>query len=576
MLASNSHARRKARGVSPFVPFLLTLPSLAVAQAVPFFPSVTSNDAIERRQEQQQESARERAMARPDVLTPGPTEPALTGPLILPAESPCFPIKSVDWEGAEEFEWLQAEAGILPTQCVGGKGLVAIQDYFSARLVSQGYLTTRVLIPDQNLASGELRLRVVAGHITRVTAEAAPGWWRTALPAGPGGLVSQRDLDQGMENMRRLQGQADATIDLVPGENPGDTELVIKPGTGKRWHALVTGDNAGLDSTGRYQMGGTLTVDSPLFLYDSLTISGNTNANVGNGAAGTRSSAINYSIPFGYWNAFFNANQSRYRQTVAGFEGDIVYGGHSTQIEAGLGYVPLRTASGKTSLYGKVFRKTASTTLDGIDIAVQHRDFVGYEVGASHRQYLGNKVLDIGAAWRASLPTHSQAPGFVLGDPGWDGKSEIMLANAGLMVPFQVAGARLRYQANMRMQYARTRILPSDYFVIGNRYSVRGFDEQLTLAAENGVTWRNDLAWQLGNTGQEAFVGFDAGHVSGPSAAFLAGQTLMGAVIGARGRWAMGGYAALTYEVALGWPVKKPELFRTQQPNVAAQVGLEF
>ncbi|EHP37766.1 hemolysin activation/secretion protein [Cupriavidus basilensis OR16] len=35
------------------------------------------------------------------------------------------------------------------------------------------------------------------------------------------------------------------------------------------------------------------------------------------------------------------------------------------------------------------------------------------------------------------------------------------------------------------LAYPRTRILPSDYFVIGNRYSVRGFDEQLTLAAEN-------------------------------------------------------------------------------------------
>lgn len=164
----------------------------------------------------------------------------------------------------------------------------------------------------------------------------------------------------------------------------------------------------------------------------------------------------------------------------------------------------------------------------------------------------------------------------MLGDPDWDGKSELLLANAGLMVPFQVAGQRLRYQGNLRMQYARTRILPSDYFVIGNRYSVRGFDEQLTLAAENGVTWRNDVAWQLGNTGQEAFVGFDAGHVSGPSAAFLVGQTLMGAVIGARGRWAMGGFAALTYEVTLGWPVRKPEFFRTRQPNIAAQIGVAF
>ncbi len=575
MLSSILSVRRKARGVFPFVPFALALPSLAVAQSLPFFPNVTPNDAIEQRQEQRSEADKQRAMARPDVLSPSDGKPA-TGPLILPAETPCFPIKTVVWDGTEDFPWLQQESAILVGQCVGAKGLQTIRDYFATRLITDGFVTSRVLIPAQNLSTGTLRLQLVAGRIDQVKSEGTAGWWRTALPTGPGGLVNQRDLDQGMENIRRLRGQADATIELVPGDEPGEADLVVKPGTGKRWHGLITADNAGLDNTGKYQMGGTLTVDSPLFLYDSLTISGNTNANVGNGAAGTRSSAINYNIPFGYWNVFFNANQSRYKQTVAGFEEDIVYGGRSTQVEAGIGYVPFRNASGKTSLYAKVFRKSASSSINGQDLTVQHRDFVGYEVGASHRQYFGATVFDIGAAWRQSLPNHSKAPGFVLGDPTWDGKSEILSGNLGLMVPFQAGGQRLRYQGSVRMQYAPTRILPSDYFVIGNRYSVRGFDEQLTLAAENGVTMRNDLAWQIGNTGQEAFVGFDMGHVSGPSAAFLVGQTLMGAVIGARGRWRLGSLAALSYEVTVGTPIKKPDHFRTHSTNIAAQLGLEF
>ncbi len=234
-----------------------------------------------------------------------------------------------------------------------------------------------------------------------------------------------------------------------------------------------------------------------------------------------------------------------------------------------------RGASGRTNLYGKQFRKSASS-INGPDIPVQHRDFVGYELGASHRQYFGNSAFDIGAAWRQSLPDRSRATGFVLGEPDWDGKSEILLGNLGLMVPFQVSGQRLRYQGAVRMQYAPTRILPSDYFVIGNRYSVRAFDEQRTLAAENGVTMRNDLAWQISDTGQEAFVGFDMGHVSSPSAAFLVGQTLMGAEIGARGRWRLGSLAALLYEVTVGMPVRKPEFLRSNSPNIAGQLGLEF
>ncbi|WP_258234602.1 ShlB/FhaC/HecB family hemolysin secretion/activation protein [Cupriavidus pinatubonensis] len=551
-----------------------SLPSFAVAQARPFSPNVTPNDAIEQRQEQQQDAAKQRAMARPDVLSRAASGPT-SGPLILPTESPCFPIKAVVWDDAQAFGWLTPESEILVGQCAGTKGLQAIRDYFATRLVNEGFVTTRVLIPGQNLSTGTLRLQVVAGRIEHVKSDDTIGRWRTALPTGAGGLVNQRDLDQGMENIRRLQGQADATIDLVPGDEPGEADLVVKPGTGKRWHGLITADNACLQNTGKYQMGGTLTVDSPLFLYDSLTISGNTNANVGNGAAGTRSSAINYSVPFGYWNAFFNANQSRYKQTVAGFEDDIVYGGRSAQVEAGVGYVPFRNASGKTSVYGKVFRKSASSSINGLDLSVQHRDFVGFEVGASHRQYFGNSVFDIGAAWRQSLPDHSKAPGFVLGQPDWDGKSEILQGNLGLMVPFQVSGQRLRYQGSVRLQYSPTRILPSDYFAIGSRYSVRGFDEQLTLAAENGALMRNDVAWSIGNTGHEGFVGFDMGHVSGPSAAFLVGQTLMGAVIGARGRWRLGHWAALSYEVTLGTPVRKPDNFRTHRTNIAAQLGLE-
>ncbi|MGT2490225.1 ShlB/FhaC/HecB family hemolysin secretion/activation protein [Cupriavidus basilensis] len=108
----------------------------------------------------------------------------------------------------------------------------------------------------------------------------------------------------------------------------------------------MTGDNAGLDNTGRYQMAGTLTVDSPLFLYDSLTISGSSNANVGNGAAGTRSSAINYSIPFGYRNVFFNANQSRLPPDGGGFRKRHRLTAGARRSRRDLAYAPLRNASG--------------------------------------------------------------------------------------------------------------------------------------------------------------------------------------------------------------------------------------
>nr|CUV37660.1 protein of unknown function [Ralstonia solanacearum]CUV64276.1 protein of unknown function [Ralstonia solanacearum] len=103
---------------------------------------------------------------------------------------------------------------------------------------------------------------------------------------------------------------------------------------------------------------------------------------------------------------------------------------------------------------------------------------------------------------------------------------------------------------------------------------MRGFDGQLTLAAEDGWFWRNELAWRV--AGQAVYAGVDMGKVHGPSAEFLLGDKLVGAVVGVRGRVPSGPYMAFNYDLSFGWPLYKPAGLRTQQPAVMAQVGVEF
>lgn len=103
---------------------------------------------------------------------------------------------------------------------------------------------------------------------------------------------------------------------------------------------------------------------------------------------------------------------------------------------------------------------------------------------------------------------------------------------------------------------------------------MRGFDGESTLLAERGWYWRNELSapLSLGVAGNaEAFVGLDTGHVSGPSAQYLVGQSLTGAAIGLRGAW-----RNLSYEVFVATPVKKPEHFRTSHTNLALSLAYSF
>ncbi|VFR24463.1 Channel-forming transporter/cytolysins activator of TpsB family [plant metagenome] len=565
--------QRKTRRTWRLFPLIL-LVSLAApalrAQTAPADPGLD----IQRRQEQELEAQRARAAERPDVFS-APAQAPAEGVLTLPQESPCFVITDIRWEGQAPPAWATSEADAVLSRCVGALGLQALQQHLMAMMIARGKVTARVLVPEQSLAQGVLTLRYVRGRIAAVRADGAPGWWRMALPAWEDGDVDQRDLDQALENVRRLGGQSDAAIDLVPGAQPGDTDIVLKPGTGKRLHGYAGLDNGGMSSTGDWQMNAGLTVDSPLFLYDQLSASWNSNADRGNSAAGSRAASLHYSIPFGYWTAFAGASRSRYRQTVPGFDAPIVYGGTSKQVEAGLSVVPYRGTDHKGNLSAKLYRKRATSTLDDIEIEVQRRDVVGLELGYSHRQYLGQAVLDAGVSWRASIPRWSDAPGFVLGEENWNGRSRVLLGSAGVFLPFALAGQRWGYQANWQIQHADTAILPADYFTIGNRYAVRGFDGEMTLAGERGWTLRNDLSMNLGDTGHQLYGGVDAGRVGGQAAAYLPSRTLIGAVLGLRGRAAVGPVNA-NYDLSLGWPLKKPDLLETASTTVAFSLTFDF
>lgn len=318
-------------------------------------------------------------------------------------------------------------------------------------------------------------------------------------------------------------------------------------------------------------MGGALAIDSPLHLYDTLSITLNNNANFRNDSLGTRASSINWSVPIGYWALFLSANQSTYKQTVAGFAGDITYSGRSHGVEIGTSYVPYRSTSAKGALQVKITRRASRSNIDDTEIDVQRRDVVGYEAGFSHRQYIGQMTLDLGMGIRGSMPKYSATPGLIIGAPDWDGRYQIQVANAGVTLPFKLATQNFRYQGSWRIQHATTPLPQSEFFSIGNRYSVRGFDGAATLAAEDGWLLRNDLAWSVGQSNQEIFIGLDTGRVSGPSADLLLGRQLSGAALGARGK-----LGKFSYEITAGWPISKPAGFRTQDPALTVSLAVEF
>jgi hemolysin activation/secretion protein len=583
------HRERRRFGGSLFAGIAsCLLVSHAIAQPVP--PPQSSGEQEQRRAEDRERLLRDQQERAPDIRLPQAPVDTVKLPL---GESPCFNIRLLEVKTAAahpstsvaDWEWvLSAAAGPHKDdspvgRCLGAQGIDGVLKRVQEAVIAKGYVTTRVLAEPQDLTSGLLTLTIVPGRIHAVRlasdADARTGLWN-AMATGPGRLLNLRDIEQSLENLKRVPtAEADIQIEPATGPDaqPGESDLVVSYKQAVPIRLALSLDDSGSKATGRYQGGATLSLDNLLTLNDLFYVSLNNDLGSGGqqGSHGTHGRTVHYSVPYGYWLLGATASNSNYYQTVAGANQDYVYSGNSSTMEVRLSRLVYRDAARKTTLSAKAFRRESSNFIDDTEIQNQRRVVGGFELGINHREFIGNATLDLNLAYKRGTGAFGAqpAPEELTGE----GTSRMKLTtlDANLSAPFKVWDQNLRYTGQLRAQFDHSRLTPQDRFAIGGRYSVRGFDGETSLSAERGVVWRNELAVALSSSGQEVYAGVDYGRVGGPSAPLLIGTSLSGAVLGLRG-----GYKNLQYDLYLGRPLHKPEGFQTASATAGFSLSLVF
>ncbi|MDP2831907.1 MAG: ShlB/FhaC/HecB family hemolysin secretion/activation protein [Pseudomonadota bacterium] len=527
---------------------------------------------IQRRQAIQLEQNQIRQQTDANILSNDPAPTDATQVVI--EETPCFTLSAIEWRAAESFPWLIEKAASFKGQCLGAVSLKRLRNHLTLALLSRGYITSRVIFPQQNLASGVLAIELLSGRVGKIENIGQPiGITWFPLAASVGDLLNQRDLDQTLENFRRLPSQANTRFDLIPGAALGESDVQLIHGQGGRLRGNLALDDGGGKNTGKHQLSGSVSIDSPLGLYDSLALTYNTNADARNPALGSRASSAQWNIPLGYASLFSSANRSSYKQTVAGFNAPIRYTGNSTAFDVGATLTTYRSGSVKGQSQFKLFRKVSRNYIDDTEISVQARDLVGAEISHTHKHLVGDWTLTVSGTLRASLPAQSKNIGVIVGVPDWDGRYRLGIANLAAGRGFKAWDRNWRYQTQLRWQHTHTALPPTEYVSIGGRHSVRGFDGEQTLSAESGGVWRNEIGLVLqalpGN--HETYLALDAGRIAGTQSAALPQKHLVGAALGLRGSW-----RRMNYDLSLGAPLAKPDTLTTAHPTAAAFISFDF
>lgn len=521
------------------------------------------------RQQQREEAQRRQDEAMPDVRLQSPVPPKPTG--YPEGEAPCFAIRQVKLEGneADGFRWALAAAEPALGRCLGSTGINTLVGEIQNALIQRGYVTSRVLAAPQDLRSGELRLKLVPGRVRgiRFAGTQPRGGYASALPIRTGEILNLRAVEQGLENFKRVPG-TQADIQIVPGEQPGESDLLIK-WTGSRGYRLsLSADDSGTRSTGTHQGGITLSLDNPGGLHDLfyVTLNRNLPGDSPGGAHGTKGYALHYSIPYGYWLGSLQMNDYGYHQTVAGANQDYIYRGTSANAELKLARLVYRDAVRKTTLSLRAYQRRSRNFVDDTEVEVQRRRMGSFAAGIQHKEFIGNSTLEAGLTWKVGTSAFGTLP--APEEQYGEGTARPRMFNADISLNIPLSRT-LAYQGAWRRQWNRTALVPQDRFAIGGRYTVRGFDGEASLSAERGSLLRNDLIWTVPGTSQQLYVALDHGVVSGPSAARLLGTRLTGAALGWRGQ-----LGRLHADVFAGKPLRMPEGFRTAR--VAAGFNLNY
>ena len=489
-----------------------------------------------------------------------------------------FYIKQIQLDGVpKELSFLNKIARKHEQKHVTVSDITNIRNAFQRKLLDKGYVTSQVYIPEQNLNAGTLQFMVMPGRVEdiRYSASSAHGPWRTAFPVRPGDILNIRDVEQGLEHMKRVSSQS-VTMKLLPGTSVGTSIIELSIKQDKPVHGSISFDNSGLESTGVYQGSFTTSFDQVFRANDTFTMSLSGDLSGSGSIKGTRAASLNYVIPHGKDTFSLSFSKSRYHQTIQSNPYDFTYSGKSTTMKAKWNHVWSRTQREKRAFDISISTRHNHRFINDMEIPVQALRTTSMEFGVSNRKYIGNATLysRLGFQWGigalGAQPEHKASVS--MGGP--TSRYHMWLVDVDYRKPFIMGHRPASFTSSFHGQWVQggKRVYSVDTINIGNRYSIYGFDGEYTLMGDSGWYVRNEVSSVIPRLNTEVYLGLDAGAVYGKSTESLVGKTIAGTALGVRGNYASG----LLFDAFISTPLYKPQGYHTKKFYSGFTIGYRF
>lgn len=177
------------------------------------------------------------------------------------AQTPRFEVRQYVVEGNTLLSAAEIESAVAPHR--GGqrdfgdiqRALEALEAAYRAR----GYSAVSVQLPEQEVAGGQVRFRVVEARIARIVVEGNQHFsTQNVLAALPGLIAGEVPNARAMSESIQLANEnpaRQADVVLSVGEKEGELDVKVNVTDERPWRGFVTYDNTGNNATGQHRLG---------------------------------------------------------------------------------------------------------------------------------------------------------------------------------------------------------------------------------------------------------------------------------------------------------------------------------
>ena len=463
-------------------------------------------------------------------------------------------------------------------RCHDVGGIESLLADITRAYIDKGWIMVRAYLPQQDLSGGRLEIVVIEGKVSEVEIEDGDRHsisQGNVLPFVEGKALNLRDLEQALDQINRLASNS-ATIDTLPGKEPGDTKVVLRNAPTAPWHAYLSADNEGTETTGKNQAAVTLSFDNPLRLNDFVSYTHRESVPFKQTGKQSQSDSLTYVLPLGYTTLSVNLNQSSYGSQFTVNTGDVFFNsGKSTNNIYRLDRVLFRDAITRWTAYGSLTTKETESYVEDILLENASRRLTVLDAGTNvSTAFLGGAILldfSVSQGLTCCGALHD-ADTLTARDP----RAQFTRLNfsGAYHLPFKVAEQDFQFSSRWSGQYTHDVLYGSEQLLIGSIYTVRGF-ATTSLSDDNGFYIRNEIGmrrpFSVGELSGSArpWLGFDYGRVLGNNKGVPEG-TLTGMALGVQLNTKRG----VNVDLFAAAPLTKPDFMAREPARVWMQVGL--